>query len=154
VDVPVEEEAYRGTILNFVKDTVKVIHPVTHQVVELEKHPVRTNAIVADIQGGDSIPALERKAENSLKAPGEVLVVDPTGKLFVQHESDDIEAFRRYLVPKEDPNKPKPGAPGMPGSDGMMPEGYDPYSEMMTAPSGGRGRRGRGSGSSSSSGMP
>jgi hypothetical protein len=157
VDVPVEIEVTRGAVLNVVPDVVKVIHPVQRRVVEIEKLPVRTNAIVADIQGGETIPPLERKAENALKAPGEVLVVDPAGKIFVQNEADDIEAFRRYLPPKEDPNKPAVGAPGMMPGDGMMSEGYDPYSEMMTAPSTGRGRRGRGSGGSSSgssSGMP
>jgi hypothetical protein len=148
VDVPLEQEVFRGSVLNFEAEKVKVIHPVTRQIVELEKHPIRTNAVVADIQGGDKIPPLDRKSENTLVAPGEVLVVDPTGKIFVQNESDDIEAFRRYLVPKEDPNKPATGAPGMMPGDGMMPESYDPYADMMGPPGGapGRGRRGRGGG--------
>jgi hypothetical protein len=151
VDVPFEQEVSRGSVLNFEAEKVKVIHPVTRQVVELEKHPIRTNALVADIQGGEKIPPLDRKAENTLAAPGEVLVVDPTGKLFVQNESDDIESFRRYLVPKEDPNKPAMGAPGMMPGDGMMSDGYDPYADMMSAPGGApaRGRRARGGSSSS-----
>jgi hypothetical protein len=109
-DVGAETKVYRGSILNFVKD-VDVIHPVTHQVVNLSKYTVATNAIVADILGGDEIPLLDKRSDKPpLTAPGELLIFDAEGNLHVQNETDDIEGFRRYLVP-EAPDVPAGGSP-------------------------------------------
>lgn len=109
VDVPAEVDVYRGSILNFVKDA-KVIHPVTHQVVDLSKYAFATDAIVADLMGGDVIPLLDKRSGKSpLTAPGELLIFDSDGKLQVRNETDDIEGYRRFLVP-DAPAKPDPAA--------------------------------------------
>jgi hypothetical protein len=100
VDVPAEVNVHRGSILNFVEDA-QVIHPVTHEIVDLSKYAFSTNAIVADIMGGEEIPLLDKRTEKQpLVAPGELLIFDAEGNLHVQNETDDIEGFRRYLVPE------------------------------------------------------
>ena len=97
VDVPAEKEVVTGSVLNFEQD-VDVIHPVFHSIVPIEKYPVVTGAIVADMRGGEEIPVALKNNENPLTAPGEVLIFDASGNFHEQHESDDIDDFRRFLV--------------------------------------------------------
>jgi len=127
-DIPVEESAYRGSILNFVKEA-KVIHPVNHDVVEFKDYKFQTNAIVADLMGGESIPKRDKKSSDPLKAPGELLVVDAEGNLHVQNETDDIEDFRRLLVPEpKTPTTPAGAAgEGYPTGDPAESGGYNNY---------------------------
>jgi hypothetical protein len=111
VDVPVEIDVHRGSIFNFVHDA-RVIHPVTHQVVDLPGYAFSTNAIVCDMMGGEEIPLLDKRSEKpKMIAPGEMLIIDSAGKLHVQDETDDIEAFRRFLIPEE-PEQPTAAAGG------------------------------------------
>jgi hypothetical protein len=155
VDVPAEVEVYRGSILNFVQDA-KVIHPITHEVVPLDKYAFKTDAIVADLAGGEEIPPLDRKNDKPLLAPGEMLVFDAQGNLHVQDETDDVESFRRLLLPKPEENKTGVGPDGssLPESGA---EGYGGYDEMMLGPAAGSrpssGRSG-GPGGRGSSGGP
>jgi hypothetical protein len=159
VDVPAEVDVFRGSILNFVQDA-KVIHPVTHEIVDLEKYNFRTDAIVADLDGGEVIPPLDRKNDEPLKAPGEMLIFDATGNLYVQNETDDIESFRRFLLPKPDEKAPPAGQDGMYGPEGSggEPDGYDALMQGPGSAGGapvrrstkGRSSRGGSSGSSSS----
>jgi len=109
VDVPAEKEVQRGSTLNFINDA-DVIHPVLGIVRKLEKHAFTTNAMVADMLGGETIPPLDRKNEHPLQVPGEVLIFDEAGNLHVQNETDDVESFRRYLLPE--PVTPGVGQPG------------------------------------------
>jgi hypothetical protein len=153
VDVPAEVDAYRGSILNFVQDA-KVIHPVTHEVVDLTKYNFQTNALVADLDGGEQIPPVDRKNDKPLTAPGEMLIFDAAGNLHVQDETEDVESFRRLLLPKPDPNAPQPGADGMmPGDTGASADGYGDLMEGY-GPGPGRGRTPRGSGNRGSRGGP
>jgi hypothetical protein len=152
VDVPIEQKVYRGSVLNFVEDA-KVIHPVTHEVLDLEKYKFKTGALVADMIGGEVVSSRNASLEEPLRAPGEVLVVDANGVLHVQDETTDIENFRRYTLPKEE--KLPPGS--APGSSGYDPAegGYGASSAPgygMPSPRGGRPARGRGR--SGSSEMP
>ncbi len=159
VDVPAEADVFRGSILNFVQDA-QVIHPVTHEIVDLEKYNFRTDAIVADLEGGELIPAIDRKNDKPLKAPGELLIFDASGNLHVQNETDDIENYRVLLLPKPDPNAAPVGPEGMMmGPDGAagMPEGFE---GLMSAPGAGGGVPARGAkgrtrgGSGGGRGMP
>lgn len=158
VDVPAEADVFRGSILNFVQDA-QVIHPVTHEIVDLEKYNFRTDAIVADLEGGETIPPIDRKNDEPLKVPGELLIFDASGNLHVQNETDDIENYRVLLLPKPDPKAPTPGSDGMMmGSDGAgMPGGYE---SLMTGPGSSgsvpaRSPKGRSKGGSGGSrGMP
>jgi|GEM_PF-1251691 hypothetical protein len=131
-DFPAEELAYRGSVLNFSKDA-KVIHPLNHDVVDFKEYKFQTGAIIGDLAGGDSIPKRNKSnAADPLKAPGELVVIDEHGQLRVRHETDDIEEFRRRLVPPE-PKTPTPaeGAEGY-GSYGETP-GYGPPGAMRSS---------------------
>jgi hypothetical protein len=132
-DIPAElDKVYRGSVFDFVQDSVKVVHPVTRQVVELNKQPIRAGALVADMHGGEKIPAVTRVADQALIAPGEVLVFDALGKLHVQDEVLDVDAIRQATIPKTD-------AAGQP-LDGAMPGGLP--GDMLSPGPGGRGSRG------------
>jgi hypothetical protein len=125
VDVPAQVDVSRGSILNSVQDAT-VIHPVTRQPVELSAYAFSTNAIVADMMGGEEIPLLDKLSKKPpLTAPGELLIFDSTGKLHVQHETDDIDSLRRYLVPtgpdSQAENDPMNAAPGFGGILGGPP---------------------------------
>lgn len=117
--------ASRGYVLNFAldpKDKPKVIHPVTKEVVELEKYNVTTNAMVADLMGGEPIkPIVTGSAAQTLSGLGEMLIVDSDGRMHVQNEGDDILQFRRFTVPKPDPKALKAPADGAGGLEGGMP---------------------------------
>jgi hypothetical protein len=112
----------------------KVIHPVTHEIVDLTKFTFKTDAIVADLVGGEKIPAVERGNDEPLTAPGEMLVVDAAGNLHVQDETEDVEGFRRLLLPKEDPQA---------AVDLLNPDGSDSgggaYQDMLRGPGGASG---------------
>jgi hypothetical protein len=105
-DIPAANtKVARGAVLNFSQDKLKVIHPVTKEVVEFTtKYDVATNALVADLMGGETIKAINPSASaQPLTALGELLVVDSNGNLHVQNEAEDVENYRRYAVP--DPPK-------------------------------------------------
>ena len=143
VDVPAEKEVVIGAVLNFVQD-VEVIHPVFHSIVPIEKYPFVTGAIVADMRGGEEIPEALKNNEYPLTTPGEVLFFDASGNFHVQHESDDIEDFRRFLVqqPEVAPIETVDAGGGADGFQDILGGGN------ATGPSGGsRGMRGPGGGS-------
>jgi hypothetical protein len=110
VDVAAEVDVHRGSVFNFIKD-VHVIHPVDHSIVEVAEFLFSTNAIVADLAGGEEIPKLDKqRSEPPLIAPGEILIIDGKGRLHVTNETDDIEGFRRFLV-ADPPEEPQPSTP-------------------------------------------
>jgi hypothetical protein len=117
-DIPAElEKVYRGSIFNFTQDLTKVIHPVTRQVIELAKEKFSTNVIVADLQGGEKITALDKVADHALVTPGEILTFDAAGNMHVQNEAMDIDTIRRIIIKKPDP------ATTVAGADGVAPDG-------------------------------
>jgi hypothetical protein len=124
-DIPAhQDKVTRGSVLNFTLDKTKVIHPVTKEVIELEKYPVVTDLLVADLMGGETIRPVPTAlaTPQSLTALGEMLVVDSQGNLRVQNEAQDIENIRRFAVPKEDPAAAKAAAAAAAGTDGgIMP---------------------------------
>jgi hypothetical protein len=152
VDVPSELTVFRGSVLAFVPDPkadplkdpkseLKVIHPVTKQVVPMPKYGFTTSAIVADIQGGEPISPLDKANPNTIFAPCEMLVVDAKGGLHVLNEVDDIENVRRFTFPKP----PDPSTMGTPdgGFPGGEAGGYDPLGSPDGGPGPGGGRQPR-----------
>lgn len=126
VDVPGKLEISRGSTLNFTLDELDVIHPAYGDKRKLEKYSFQTNAVVADMRGGQEIPPLTQSRDDGLTAPGEILYVDAAGNMHVRDEADDIEYFHRFVGPTEgDPTKKKKTdeIKGMPGFDGMFPGG-------------------------------
>jgi hypothetical protein len=132
-DVPGElSNVGRGYVLNFSLDgkaveaekKPKVIHPVTKEVVDLDKFNIVTNAMVADIMGGEQIrPIVTSSASQTLTNIGEMLIMDASGKLHVQNEADDILQFRRYTIPKEEKSKKKDKDETAGGLEGGTPGG-------------------------------
>lgn len=119
-DIPTENDKVgRGSVLNFVQKAAKVIHPVTKEVIEIPEYNVTTNALVADLMGGETIRAINAgTTSTTLTALGELLVVDADGKLHVQNEGQDIENVRRFTVPKVDPKAAKAAADAAAGLSG------------------------------------
>ncbi len=130
-DVPGETNVGRGSVLNFSLDGntqkagTKLIHPVIKEIVDVEKYTFTTNAMVADLMGGDPIkPIVTGSGAQTLSGLGEMLVVDGDGRLRVQNEADDIYQYRRYTVPKPDPKVKLPqDGTGLPGGGEMLPGG-------------------------------
>ena len=149
---------YRGThieqVLN-VRINAKAIHPVYHDVVDYKEYKFQTGGILADLMGGEPIPKKNKgSTAPALEAPGEILVFDAEGNLRVRNETDDIEEFRRALVPEPDP-KSLPGAAGADqysSGDAAELSGGSGYPGSSGYP--GKGRSPRGSGGRSMSSGP
>lgn len=142
VDVPAPIEVLRGSTLNFTADA-QVIHPAMAAQRKLAKYNFATQAVVADIAGGEVIPPLQKGNDKPLSAPGEILLFDQRGNLQARHETDDIEALRRFEIPE--PPKPVTSPGGEFGSD---PAGGG-FSDLLgpgpgPGPMPGRSRRERG----------
>ena len=147
VDVPVvfdvidqkDLRVIRGSTLNF-KTDAEVVHPIAGDFRKLKDYVLQTDAVVADILGGDDIQTLDSKVrEEKMTVPGELLIIDADGNLLVQDESEDVEEFRRFVRPQED--KPKAGAAeAAPGGFAPMEEGAVPGA----IPGGAGGRRRKG----------
>ena len=92
-NVVTEEEVQRGDTLNFVKDA-DALHPIKLEYVELKDYPTRTDSVVVDIRGGERLPG--SSSANPQTAPGQVAIVDHTGKLIVLNEADDLKDWHRH----------------------------------------------------------
>jgi hypothetical protein len=113
-DIPAPlEKVARGAVLHATQD-VKVIHPVTKEVIDLPKFTVATDCLIADMMGGEALRPVDRTLPQPMTAVGEMLVMDPLGRLTVRNEADDIDMYRRFTVPKTDPNQPPATGPGGP----------------------------------------
>jgi len=128
VDVPAKWDLFKGSAVNFtVQEGVDVIHPALGEKRKIEKYSFQTNAVVADMRGGEDIPVVTGEHSANMKAPGEILFVDAAGNMHVRDEVDDIEYFHRFIGPEEpkETTKKKPDE-GMPNFEGMMPGGGMP----------------------------
>jgi hypothetical protein len=124
VDVPAKWELFKGSAVNFTLPEVSVIHPALGEKRKVEKYSFQTNAVVADMRGGEDIPVVTGERSNPMKAPGEILFVDAAGIMHVRDEVDDIEYFHRFIGPEEpkETTKKKPEEEGNP-FEGMMQGG-------------------------------
>lgn len=115
--VVTEDEVQRGATLNFVKDA-EALHPLKLEYVELKDYPTRTDSLVVDIRGGERFPGSSNS--NPQTSPGQVAVIDHTGKLVVLNEVDDIRDWHRYgKVESIKIEEPKPEDAGMEGERGI-----------------------------------
>jgi hypothetical protein len=125
VDVPAKWELFKGSAVNFtVQEGVDVIHAALGEKRKLEKYSFQTNAVVADMRGGEEIPVVTGEHSTNMKAPGEILFVDAQGNMHVRDEVDDIEYFHRFIGPEEpkETTKKKPDE-GASSFEGMMQGG-------------------------------
>ncbi|HUE74406.1 MAG TPA: hypothetical protein VMP01_26220 [Pirellulaceae bacterium] len=145
-DVPLEQVVRPGSTINL-KAEVNVIHPIKGIIHNFKDYALRTDAFVADILGGEVIPNIHKeRSGDKMTVPGEILMIDSDGNLFVQDEAEDVDDFRRY-VPPEETKKPAGGFDPMNPMDpmgGMGPgeEAGPGESPMVPMGRGGRGRRG------------
>lgn len=93
-------DVHRGAIGNTEPRKVVVPHPLN----KAEKKEVTlgftSNFVVLDIYGGDSLPGRAKQT-----APGEVLLLDASGKLVVRSELDDAAQYTESIVKEEPPEK-------------------------------------------------
>ncbi len=101
VDVPIDREVFRGSILNF-SGPQRYAHPFTHVVQTIKEFDAQTNWFVADILGGELLPGSTK--EKPLRSPGEFALIDAQGNLVIRNELDDAKDFYRFtLEPKKEP---------------------------------------------------
>ncbi len=127
-EVPMSGPLLRGAKANFLGKTTQFIDPRTNEVTEY-KGDFETDAVVLDMRGGR--PVLIK--DKTMTEPGELLVLDRTGKLTAMHEFDDEDTWKNYIVPEEKEHRGMPDGMDLPFRP-MGPEG------MRVAPSP-RGKR-------------
>jgi hypothetical protein len=126
-NIPVETEVRRGTLANFTKET-EYLRPTERMLVQ-KNHSYNTNLLVVDIDGGQPLPSRIRGED--LTAPGEVLVLEASGKLTVKNELRDLEQYQQNTFRPPDADQGR----GMPGEgDYEYEEGgelYTPANEKI-----------------------
>ena len=96
--IPAVETVYRGSVANYAKD-VWYWPPLGNRAERAENHLFKTNTTVLDIRGGKEL------ANSGIDSPGELLVLDPQGRLSVASELEDADTFRSLWVPEPEVEK-------------------------------------------------
>jgi len=99
VDVPVKQEVQLGSVLNSIQNA-DVLHPITWDPHRLQSYNLRTDYMVLDIRGGDSLDTNDFK--ETLTVPGEFLIMDSKGNLIVGNEIGDMEKYRLRLFMQDE----------------------------------------------------
>jgi len=82
----------RGNVGNFVKTTKVIAYRRSGPTVRQEDNfTFQTNTVLLDMRGGEGLSRRDRE----LTAPGEVLLLDPSGRMIVRTEQSDREEFAR-----------------------------------------------------------
>ena len=111
VNVPVEKDVARGSVVNL-KDDAIVVHPVTHEKKVLKGYDVATNTVILDYRGGEKIGG-DRDAP--IVAPTQMLMLTPTGELIVRDEVDDADDYRWLTRMDENRSSDKNSSGGLGG---------------------------------------
>ena len=129
VDVPVDRNVNRGTILNFTADA-EYGHPISEVINALPEFRFQTDIMVGDLRGGDQLfkgTNYEKMFEkdNLITAPGEFILFDNDGKLMVHSEIDDTDLWERFNYQTDAPSEDAGGGMmgGMGGAMGGMEGG-------------------------------
>jgi hypothetical protein len=122
--VPADRLVQRAAFLSGPHD-VEIVHPVLGDVRKAANYPHNSKALVLDIAGGDQLPGTDNK--NPIRAPGETLLMDRSGKLVVVDGVADVDAYRRFVFPEVKKEAAAPAAEmyddlSAPGEFGL--EGY------------------------------
>ena len=99
------EEVFRGDVLNhrIKKDMpIHLVNPIDSTVRRLDEHDTKTDAMVVDIMGGEKLPI---RSLLSFSTPGEVLIMDGSGKFRVQNSLSDAVNYRLSLLKEDDSNQ-------------------------------------------------
>ena len=87
--------AATGDLLNY-SEPITVMHPVTQSIHFVEEMDIRSNGVVLDIMGGDSLDMPQVEGMN-YDLPGETLVMSKDGKFVVSNDMEDVEESRHAL---------------------------------------------------------
>jgi hypothetical protein len=117
VDIMFDRPVHRGSFMNFKVDA-EYGHPVTEIIMAAAQQQFKTDFIIGDIRGGDTLP-LDTK-DTPYHAPGEFLLIDAQGNLVVHTELADDTLFRRYNYTSDTGDQFAPSDGGMGGMGGMM----------------------------------
>ncbi|MCA9176209.1 MAG: hypothetical protein KDB14_17100 [Planctomycetales bacterium] len=116
-------EATYGTVLN-TKSDLKIIDPLTLELKLAKDFPFRSDNVVVDLEGANSLTPNER--ENPQLAPMAFAITDAAGNLIVRDEVEDAEQFHIFSFVDDEPppvveqsGGAAGGAPGMQMGDGM-----------------------------------
>jgi hypothetical protein len=117
VDVMFDRPVHRGSFMNFSADA-EYGHPITEIIMAAGQQQFKTDFIIGDIRGGDTLP-LDTK-DMPYHAPGEFLLIDAQGNLVVRTELADDILFRRYNYTSDTGDQFAPSDTGMGGMMGGM----------------------------------
>ncbi|MDE0817006.1 MAG: hypothetical protein OSA92_05065 [Pirellulaceae bacterium] len=117
VDIMFDRPVHRGSFMNFSADA-EYGHPITEIIMAAGQQQFKTDFIIGDIRGGDTLP-LDTK-DMPYHAPGEFLLIDAQGNLVVRTELTDETLFRRYNYASDTGDQFAPSDTGMGGMGGMM----------------------------------
>lgn len=103
LEIPVEMDAKRGTLLNFRGD-LEAIDPARQRIVKLPQFPMSTGAVVLDIKGGEMLHKSRKRNEgiDEVTAPSMVLVMTQDGEIRFQNEIADNSDYQMNVI-GEDP---------------------------------------------------
>ncbi|PQO47094.1 hypothetical protein [Blastopirellula marina] len=140
------KDVKRGSSVEYEGD-LWVLDPTTYQfkkpwpIDTEEKNPeyeLKTGYTVLDIRGGqDTFGRLSDEKNEKLRVPGEILVMDASGNIYVKSELEEVKTFAKFNFEK--PEVKRGSNPGGMMDEMDMGSSYDGYGG-----GGGRGRRGRG----------
>ena len=121
--VPMEEDAYRGSLADYVDKETKYIDP-RDRVVKSWRGDFETKAVVLDMRGGRTLLVKDKE----MREPGEVLILSRTGQLVALNEFDDEDVWKNYIVPEKEDSQDEMMMPGgnpmdLEGMRGMQPRG-------------------------------
>jgi hypothetical protein len=134
----------RGQLLNFADAEVKAVQSrVGIQNAAPDKTSLLSNVLVVDMAGGKKLPTTKPKPppeeltdqfskkipgkdkDRACFSPGEILIMEPDGRLVVRDEYDDMASVEKYAA-SPDQSMPVGMPPGGMRVPGGMPPGYGP----------------------------
>lgn len=113
----------RGYVANMTEDA-EVIAERGTMIDKVDDFKFRTGLTVVDIRGGERLT-------RDINKPGSVLLMDPSGQLFVQREPDDVDMveLHRAIFAEPEQNAPAGGYGGERGGYGGGRGGYGGYGD-------------------------
>jgi hypothetical protein len=105
-----EKELRRGYVANMVEETEYIL-PDGQSIDKKDSFKFFTGITVVDVAGGE-------KLSRDMDAPSRVLLLDPSGELYIRSELDDAEAVKLHRLLFAKPKKGRDGEMPMRGGEG------------------------------------
>lgn len=110
-EVPAEATLKLGSVAQMRVDEPRAVVYDNPSLKKLDNYRIKSDLMIADIRGGEALPG--RSSRDRLSAPGEILLMDSSGQLFVRDELDDMNAYQVFDLPE--PGEEQPGYDGYGG---------------------------------------